>query len=84
VYGLLTRLLVFVLLIWLARSVLGGLFRIFSHAAAPPREQVFRGQDPSARRPQSGGAQGGPQDSKLKIPPEDVIDVPFTDVDPPK
>ena len=76
-FGLLSRLLLFLLLIWLARSLLQGLWRIFAHTTGQPRVK----QPPASGRDEVHHS-ADPARSKLNLSKDDVIDVPYTDVDP--
>ena len=70
-FGLLIRLLLFALLIWVARALLVGFQRAFR---SPSERSRVRGSPPKA-----------PVDSpqgKLHLSEDDVIDVPYTEVDP--
>ena len=70
-YGLFYRLLVFILVVWLARTVLSGLLRTFARNNSAPKVKEPPGDRPS-----------DPARSKLNLSKDDVIDVDFTEVDP--
>ena len=70
-FGLLSRLLLFVLLIWVAR----GLLQIL-RGASTHRVPHSRNETPPVNPP------ADPARSKLNLSKDDVIDVPYTDVDP--
>jgi hypothetical protein len=68
VFGLLYRLLIFVLLVWLAKTVFAVVVRMFGPGSGPTR--IHRD------RP------GPPAPPEKKGPPkEDIIDVTYTEVD---
>jgi len=68
---MLYRLVVFVLLIWVVRALIGGAGRIFG--GSPARSRV---SEPPPQAP------ANPARQKLDLSKDDVIDVTYTDVDP--
>jgi hypothetical protein len=72
VFGLLYRLLVFILLVWLAKAVFTVIVRLFG--PGPDTTTIHRGRPgPSTTPPQT--------QQNIRPPEEDIIDVPYTEVD---